>query len=241
MSDNVPVRLHVLIARSGRASRRAAEQLIAQGRVTVNGVTVSEPGTKAMPADDVRVDGKLLRAEETLHYLVLNKPAGYLCSMDDPFGRPLAVSLLKPGIPERVYNVGRLDLESCGLVLFTNDGAFASIAGHPSSGIIKEYEVTTDVMLPPGFAGRFEAGIDDQGETLKAHSIVVTGPKNCTVRLVEGKNREIRRALAVFGIRATILRRIAIGPVRIDGLAEGTWRRLTSMETEIIGQKGVHS
>lgn len=243
MSDDEPscergVRIQALIARAGLASRRAAEDLMRSGRVSLNGRVVTELGVRAMPGDALTVDGKPVVAEASIHRLVLNKPPGYLCAMSDEFGRPLAASLFKPQIRERVYNVGRLDLDSCGLILFTNDGAFAARVGHPSSGLVKEYVVETDARVPNDFGKRFEAGIEDDGEILKAERATITGERRCEIRLVEGKNREIRRALASFGLKAVVLRRVALGPVRLGDLAEGRWRSLTAEEQAALSMEG---
>ncbi len=228
--DSRGVRIQTLIARAGIASRRAAENLITSGRVSLNGRVVTELGLRALPGDLLAVDGKAVVSESARHYLALNKPPGYLCAMSDDFGRPLAASLFKPVIKERVYNVGRLDLDSSGLILFTNDGAFAATVGHPSSGLVKEYEVVADRRIPNDFASRFEAGMPDDGETLKARRVVITGEFKATIQLVEGRNREIRRALGIFGLEAVVLRRIAIGPVRLGTLDEGSWRVLSAEE-----------
>jgi 23S rRNA pseudouridine2605 synthase len=228
------VRLQVLISHAGLASRRAAEALILAGRVTVNGKTETTLGARAFPLDSVAVDGRIITAEGRMHHLALNKPQGYLCAMSDDFGRPLAFTLFKPQIQERIYNIGRLDLESCGLILFTNDGEFAASTGHPSSGLVKEYQMETDGRIPQEFIHRFEAGLDDTGETLKADSVIINGERTCTVRLVEGKNREIRRALSIFGLKALVLRRVSIGPVRLGNLAEGAWRTLSDEELRAL-------
>ncbi len=225
-------RLQAVIARSGLASRRAAEDMIAAGRVSLNGLVVTELGVRAMPDDIVAVDGKPILAETHLHYLALNKPPGFLCAMSDEYGRPLAASLFKPEIAERVYNVGRLDLDSCGLILFTNDGSFAAKAGHPSSGLAKDYDIVADQRIPNDFGPRFQRGLEDEGEVLRARSVTITGERTCTVRLVEGKNREIRRALALFGLKALVLRRVTIGPVSLGQLVEGRWRPLSADELD---------
>ncbi len=236
--DDRGVRIQVLIARAGIASRRAAEGIILAGRVRLNGVIVTELGARARVTDRLLVDGKPVIAEAIKHYLMLNKPSGYICAMRDDFGRPLASSLFKPQIQERVYNVGRLDLDSRGLILFTNDGMFASEIGHPSSCLVKEYEVEADRRIPNEFGTRFEKGFLDDGETLKADSAVITGERTCTIRLVEGKNREIRRALGIFGLEALILRRVAIGSLRLGELAEGRWRPLSAEEILSLGYGG---
>lgn len=229
-------RIQTLLAHAGIASRRAAERMILDGHVRLNGAIVTELGTRAMPHDRVEVDGKLVIKEERLHYLALNKPPGFICAMSDDRGRPTAASLLKPDIQERVYNIGRLDLESCGLVLFTNDGGFARNVGHPSSGLVKEYLVRTDRRIHRTFGSQFEAGLEDDGETLQAIGVEMTDEQTCLIRLVEGKNREIRRALKQFGLKAVLLRRIAIGPVRLGDLAEGRWRPLTAEELSALAQ-----
>lgn len=236
--DERGVRIQVLIARAGIASRRAAEAIIQAGRVRLNGVVVTELGARAKETDSLLVDGKPVIAESTKHYLMLNKPSGYICAMRDDFGRPLASSLFKPQIQERVYNVGRLDLDSRGLILFTNDGMFASEIGHPSSCLVKEYHVEAGGRIPNEFGSRFEKGFLDDGETLKAESALITGEYTCTIRLVEGKNREIRRALGIFGLEAIILRRVAIGTLRLGDLAEGRWRTLTPQEILSLGYGG---
>ena len=152
----------------------------------------------------------------------------------DPYGRPTAASLLKPSITERVYNVGRLDLESSGLILFTNDGRFASMAGHPSYGLIKEYEVTTDRRIHGTFATQFEAGLEEGGENLKAERVQIKDEHSFTVWLAEGRNREIRRVLSLFGLKAITLRRLSIGPVKLGNLTEGSWRHLDAAELESL-------
>ncbi len=228
------VRIQILIARAGIASRRAAEELMRAGRVCLNGKPCFEPGMRAMPEDKLEVDGRPLVEETRKLFLALNKPPGYICAMSDPHGRPTAASLFRPTITERVYNVGRLDLESCGLLLFTNDGQFASKAGHPSYGLIKEYEVKTDRRIHGTFAAQFEAGLDEGGETLKAERVVIKDEYIFTVWLAEGKNREIRRALSLFGLKALTLRRVSIGPVKLGNLAEGSWRHIDIAEIESL-------
>jgi 23S rRNA pseudouridine2605 synthase len=230
------IRVQVAIAHAGIASRRGAEELMCAGRVKVNGQICTELGTRIGPLDRLEVDGKPVGPEESKVYIALNKPRGYICTLDDQYGRPLAASLLKPEIHERVYNVGRLDLESSGLIFFTNDGIFAAKAGHPRHGLIKEYAVTTDNVIHRTFARQFEQGLEESGELLKARRVELTSERTLTVWLSEGKNREIRRALALFGLHAILLQRTAIGPVRLGDLAEGHWRRLSQSELDELGQ-----
>jgi 23S rRNA pseudouridine2605 synthase len=230
------IRLQTLIARSGASSRRAAEKMMLAGRVRLNGRIATELGIRAMPGDVVEIDGRKITGETRQHYLALNKPPGYLCAMSDEYGRPLAVSLFNPDIKERVYNIGRLDLDSCGLILFTNDGKFAARVGHPSSGLVKEYNVMTDGRIPPEFRKKFMEGIHDEGEVLTARSVILTGADTCVIQLEEGRNREIRRALAAFSLKATMLRRVAIGPVLLGNLGEGRWRNLSDAELDALNE-----
>jgi 23S rRNA pseudouridine2605 synthase len=229
-----PLRLQLFLARAGVASRRQAEGIILAGRVTVNGTKVTELGSKVSPGDEVRLDGKRLELEEGQVYLLLNKPAGYLSSMADPEGRRLAVDLLGPEIKQRIYNVGRLDQWSRGLLLFTNDGELARRLSHPSCGLKKEYEVTTDLPLPPEFFREFRAGVDIEGVVYKAQAVEKIDAWHAVVVLVEGKNREIRRVLEHYGIRALSLTRIAFGPLRIEGLEEGRYRELSPAEVAAL-------
>ncbi|MDE5613169.1 MAG: hypothetical protein K2I74_00750, partial [Treponemataceae bacterium] len=159
VSGDGPVRLQAFLAHCGVASRRASEQIIAQGRVTVNGVVVTELGTKVTAADMVCVDGEAVSLEETKRYVLLNKPAGFVCSQSDEKGRQVAVDLLKSAFRERLYNVGRLDMYSRGAIIFTNDGDFAATLSHPSAEIEKEYIVETSYPVPEGLAAQFMKGV----------------------------------------------------------------------------------
>ena len=223
------VRLQVFLAHAGVASRRAAENLIAQGRVTVNGRTVSVPGEKVLPGDEVRFDGQVVLTESRLLYLVLNKPPLYICSSSDPQGRQLALDLLPPH-KERLYNVGRLDYLSCGLIIFTNDGNFAAKAGHPSAEIEKEYIVDSTVPISDAVVEEFARGVNVDGVFYKPKSLEKIGRKSLRVVLVEGKNREIRRVFSHFHLHAEKLQRVRIGPVYMGNLMEGKSRPLTGDE-----------
>lgn len=236
--ESQDIRLQAYLARAGVASRRASERLILDGRVSVNGRRVVELGTKVGPRDRVEFDGRLLSIQEHLRYILLNKPAGYLCAMSDSEGRPLAVDLIRGAVAERVYNVGRLDQWSSGLVLFTNDGELAARLMHPSSGIDKEYEVQADGPLPEAFFEDFRRGLPIEGVVYRAQRVERSGPASARVILVEGKNREIRRVLESFGRRALSLRRTRIGPLREGSLAEGSFRELRAAEVEALYRYG---
>jgi 23S rRNA pseudouridine2605 synthase len=225
-----PVRLQAYLAHAGVASRRASEKLITGGRVSVNGRVVTTLGEKALPGDDVRVDGKPVKPENRLHYLALNKPAGYLCSSADPQNRPLALELLPPEIRERLYSVGRLDFLSSGLILFTNDGDFAAKTGHPSAEIEKEYIVEASGIIPDSVPEAFAQGITIEGVYYQSRNIEKIGRKTLRICLVEGKNREIRRVFSHFHLHPQKLHRIRIGPVLLGGLQSGESRPLTDKE-----------
>jgi 23S rRNA pseudouridine2605 synthase len=232
MDSAKPVRLQAYLAKAGIASRRACERIILQGRVSLNGRVVVELGTKVGTGDEVRCDGRVVTQAERLIYVALNKPPGYLCASSDAYGRKLAIDLLKKDIPERLYNVGRLDYRSSGLIFFTNDGNFARSVSHPSSRIEKEYFVETDKELPDSLLDEFKRGIMIDGEPYKMHDFTKTSSHTAHVVLVEGKNREIRKVLESRGIRPLRLHRIRIGNYSIQGIASGNYE---SMDDEAVG------
>ena len=225
-----PLRLQVYLAHAGVASRRAAEELIRAGRVTVNGQTITELGTKVQSSDTVFLDGKKVLPEKRIHYIALNKPPGFLCSSHDPQGRPLALELLPKTITERLYNVGRLDYMSSGLVFFTNDGDFAAKLSHPGSKIEKEYYIESTVPIPDNAIKEFLEGITIEGIHYRALRIIRLGQKKVRIVLIEGKNREIRKVFSYFHLHPSLLRRIRIGPVELGDLPEGQSRPLTPQE-----------
>ena len=247
-ADYSSMRLQVFLAHAGVASRRAAEKLIAQGKITVNGNQIITPGFKVLPGDDVRFDGQRVKIESRHLYLALNKPPLYICSSRDPQGRPLALDLLptyggsggvegssKPSI--RLYNVGRLDYLSSGLIIFTNDGQFAARLGHPRAEIEKEYLIDSTVPIPDLVVEEFKRGIVIEGVLYKAKSIEKTGRKSLKVVLIEGKNREIRRVFSHFHLHPQKLQRTRIGPVCLGSLKEGESRPLTAEELTTLRSK----
>ena len=242
-----PMRLQVFLAHAGVASRRTAEKLIAQGKITVNGRVVSIQGAKVLPGDEVRFEGKSVKLENRLLYLVLNKPPLYICSSSDPQGRPLALDLLPvhsesgaddASMPKlRLYNIGRLDYRSSGLIIFTNDGQFAARLGHPRAEIEKEYLIESTSPIPDMVVEEFEKGLVIEGVMYKARFIEKTGRKSLRVVLIEGKNREIRRIFSHFHLHPQRLQRIRIGPVCLGSLKEGESRPLTAEELTKLRSK----
>ena len=223
-------RLQHFMAQCGVASRRASEEIIAAGRVAVNGVTVTAPGTKVSASDTVTVDGKVIHQEEEKRYVLLNKPAGYVCSLADEKGRPVAADLLKDTYSERLYNVGRLDMFSSGLIIFTNDGNFAATLSHPSAELEKEYIVDTSTPLPRNLAQDFMKGIRVDGVFYKCRDAEELNARRMRIVLIEGKNREIRKVFESRELGIKRLVRVRIGSVAMENLAEGSFRNLSSAE-----------
>ncbi|NLC93603.1 MAG: rRNA pseudouridine synthase [Treponema sp.] len=233
-NENELLRLQVFMAHCGVASRRASEKLIQDGHVTVNGNIVTELGTKVSSSDKVAVDGKLIFAEKTKRYVLLNKPQGYICSAQDDQNRPVAVDLLKEKYQERLYNVGRLDMYSKGLIIFTNDGDFAAKLSHPSFELEKEYIIETSQDIPDDFAEKFCKGIRIGDVFYKCKEAEKFKPRKLRVVLIEGKNREIRNVLEEFKIGTKSLTRVRIGSINIDDMKIGDSRDLTKEEVESL-------
>jgi 23S rRNA pseudouridine2605 synthase len=229
-------RLHKALAHAGIGSRRQCESLIAAGRVTVDGETVRELGTKVDVGQRILVDGQLINAEKPAYWLV-NKPRGYLCTTRDPARRPLAIDLV-PQVSQRVYTVGRLDEASEGLLLLTNDGDLAHRLTHPRFGVEKTYLVQVAGHPSSQDLQRLLKGVWLSAGHVKAKSLkrLKTHGNSTGLRIVlnEGKNREIRRMLARLGHKVLHLRRIAIGPVQLKSLASGKARRLTAQELSAL-------
>lgn len=231
--DNISseaVRLQVFLAHSGVASRRASEQIILDGRVTVNGVCISEMGAKVSINDIICVDEKQVKPEDHQRYVLLSKPSGYVCSLSDEKGRPVAADILKSAYTERLYNVGRLDMYSSGALLFTNDGAFASVVGHPSSEIEKEYIVEASLPFSDDLLTAFIKGIRIDSVYYRCKSADRLSSRRLRIVLIEGKNREIRKVLEHFGVRIKNLIRTRIGPVSLGQLKYGEFRDLLPTE-----------
>lgn len=228
------MRLQLYMARCGVASRRASEEIIAAGRVSVNGTVVTEPGTKVSLADSVSVDGKEISLEETLRYVLLNKPSGYVCSASDEKGRQVASDLLKDAYSERLYSIGRLDMFSSGLIIFTNDGSFAAKLSHPSAELEKEYIVDTSVPLPRSLADDFMDGIRIDGIFYRCKDARELNARRMRIVLEEGKNREIRRVFEKYEVGIKSLMRVRIGCVGVESLQYGQFRDLTQAEVAAL-------
>ena len=241
------VRLQKYIADCGITSRRKAEDLILQGRVTINQQVVTELGTKVTPsADVVHVDGDIVdigRVERL--YIVLNKPRGYMSTLHDPEERKTIMDLVKE-IPERIYPVGRLDYLSEGLLIMTNDGEVANQIIHPSTGVTKVYEVKVFGVVNEVLLKKLRNGVQTEEGFLKPSAVRVIKQLPAKTwlefRLNEGRNREIRRICEALGLTVDKLKRVAIGGLSVDGIAPGKWNMLSKtklLETVGIDKKGV--
>ncbi len=234
-NDESKLRLQVFLAHCGVASRRASEQIILDGRVSVNGQIVDSLGQKVSPDDVVLVDGKEIRLENEKRYVLLYKPKGYVCTSSDEKDRPVAVDLLKEKYSERLYNVGRLDMFSQGLIIFTNDGDFAAKLSHPSSELEKEYIVDSSQDLPDDLAQKFEEGVRVEGVFYKCKKAEKIKPRRMKIVLIEGKNREIRKVFSSEGVHIRRLVRVRIGSVSAKQMMPGDFRDLTQKEiSELI-------
>ena len=233
-SGKQEVRLQVYLAHAGGASRRACEKIIAEGRVSVNGTLVTDMGSKVRAGDTVLLDGKPVQPEARKRYVLLNKPAGFVCTLSDEKGRPTAADLLKEAYSERLYNIGRLDMFSSGAILFTNDGDFAAKIEHPSAQIEKEYVIETTQDFPPELLTRFERGIRVDGIFYKCRSAAAINRRKLRIVLVEGKNREIRRVLDSFNCTIKRLVRVRIGNLELGTLKAGAFRDLTAKERQAL-------
>ncbi|QEY34024.1 rRNA pseudouridine synthase [Caproiciproducens galactitolivorans] len=229
------VRLQKLIADCGIASRRKAEEMISAGEVKVNGVT-AKIGDKVDPQKDkVSIRGKFLDAHVKEVYIMLHKPRGFITTMSDEMNRKCVAELVKD-IPERVYPVGRLDRESEGLLLMTNDGEFANAMTHPSLHIPKTYRVTVRPGITEDQLTQIAVGIVIDGrKTAPAKVNVISqeaGRVVLEIVLYEGRNRQIRKMCEQLGLKVARLKRIAVGPVKLGMLQPGKWRPLTNEEVK---------
>lgn len=239
-------RLARFLAHAGVASRRHAENLIATGRVQVNGVTIREQGSRIDPVRDiVLVDGKVVQATSQQVYILLHKPAGYLSTVSDPQGRPTVLDLLPRELRQlRVYPVGRLDHDTSGLLLLTNDGDFALHLTHPRYALEKHYEAlvqgqpgnTALNALRRGIAITEDSGHKHQTAPARVSPLRHAG-ENTWLKLTihEGRKRQVRRMLAGVGLSVLALRRVGIGPLMLENLPTGKWRYL--VEDEVMALK----
>jgi len=239
----MPERLQKIIAHAGFASRREAEAMIREGRVTVNGRVVSELGSKAdADRDHIKVDGKLITQAEPHRYIIIYKPKEVMTTVEDPQGRRTVLQLVR-GIRERIYPVGRLDYHSEGLVLLTNDGELAFKVSHPTHGSVKTYNVKVRGEPEDRLIDKLQRGITIDGKRTLPCEIArlrTTGRGDeegnswFEVKLREGRTQQIRKMFQAVGHPVSKLRRVAIGPISDPKLTPGVWRELTKSEVKML-------
>ena len=229
-------RLQKILSRAGIASRRGAEKVMSEGRVTKNGETVTEMGTKAdLTSDDIRVDGVRVRAPQQRVYLALNKPKGVVTTRHDPEGRTTVMELVPP--VAGLFPVGRLDVTTEGLIILTNDGAFAERVSHPRYEVPRVYQAKVRRVPSPETLARLRQGLRVEGERMAVDEVRVLEAANNSwleVVLHEGKHHEVRRLLEAVGHPVAKLRRVALGPVTTRGLEPGQYRHLTEHEVRAL-------
>lgn len=231
------MRLQKFMADAGVASRRKCEEFIGQGRVRVNGET-AVLGCKVEPGDSVELDGRLLTVQTERIVIMLNKPQGVVCTCSDPEGRKTVIDYVSE-LPYRLYNVGRLDYDSEGLILLTNDGALAYRMTHPKFEMEKTYHVVCSGVITERDVARLQSGITlDDGATSPAQVMNLRirrdGKSELDITIHEGRNRQVRRMIAAVGKDTLLLRRVKEGPLELNDLKLGCWRYLTEQEIKAL-------
>lgn len=231
------MRLNKYIAQSGVASRRKADELTLNGNVKINGQVVKEPGVKVQPDDRVEVNGVVIEPSNKKIYIALNKPVGVVTTMNDQFGRPSVADLIID-IPERMFPVGRLDYNTSGLLIMTNDGDMAYKLTHPKHEVTKTYIATVSGYVSDTALSKLRKGVDIGGfVTSKARAQVIKQKERTTVvelEIHEGKNRQVRKMFKAVGYPVQTLERVAIGNIKLGRMRPGHYRKLTKEEIEYL-------
>lgn len=231
------IRLQKYLAAAGVASRRKCEEFILQGRVEVNGSIITELGTRVIESDQVKVDGKSVKAEENKIYIMLNKPSGYVTTAKDQFSRKTVLDLIE-GIQERIYPVGRLDYDTSGLLLLTNDGSMAFKLTHPGHEVKKVYHARVIGKITDDDVTSFKNGVIIDEEATSPARLTILEEKTerslVEIEIHEGKNRQVRKMCEAIGHPAISLKRVSVGTLSLGNLPEGQWRYLKTEELENI-------
>lgn len=237
----VPMRLQKFLARAGVASRRGSENLMTAGRVTVNGVVVSELGSRVDPRiDEVSVDGMPVRLSDGPTTIALNKPAGYVTTMSDPYGRPTVAELVPTDAYPGLFPIGRLDADTTGLLLFSTDGDLGNSLLHPSHHVDKTYLALVKGLPSEADIQHLRDGVElDDGLTAPAEVYLLEGSSHCSrlqITVHEGRKRQVKRMCETVGHKVIQLHRIAFGPIELDeaALAQGKWRLLSETEVKAL-------
>jgi len=226
------MRLQKFLSSAGVCSRRKGEEFIVAGKVSVNGKIITELGTKIDPArDQVEVDGQVIKPTDEFIYIALNKPGDYVTSCSHP-GEKIVVDLVD--ISERIYPVGRLDKDSTGLLLLTNDGRIHHRLSHPSFDHEKEYDVSVARPISDGALQKMRAGLPLMGTRTRPARVARISARRFRIVLQEGRNRQIRRMVRKVGNKVTRLQRIRVAGIKLGKLASGKWRHLSQSEKESL-------
>lgn len=222
------MRINKYIAACGVCSRRKAEEYILSGRVRINDMVVSILSADVKENDEVFLDEKKIELESKYVYLMLNKPRGYVTTNNEQFGRKCTLDLIKENV--RVYPIGRLDMDTEGLLLFTNDGEFANMLTHPKNKIEKTYIVTTNTFVTNENVETLKKGVDIGGYVTKEAKVKKIGEKKIKIIISEGKNRQVRKMCSAVGLEVVNLKRVQISSLKLGNLACGKYRYLTKYE-----------
>lgn len=230
------------MALCGVASRRSSEQIISQGRVSVNGDIIDYMGFEVDPDNDiVEVDGTPIKPEAKKYYILLNKPKGYVTTVSDEFDRPTVMELVRD-VHARIYPVGRLDYDTAGLLIMTNDGDFANVLTHPSHAVNKGYIAQLDNLPSADALNQLRNGVLLDGKLTSPAKVEVLKPAKhgCEIKVTihEGRNRQVRRMFEAVGASVTSLKRISVGNVTLGNLPEGKWRHLNDAERQRLMGRG---
>ena len=232
-----PMRLQAFMAKCGVASRRGSEELIAQGRVMVNNKTVREMGVKIEESDIVQVDGETIELSGKLYYIALNKPKGYVTTSEDPQNRKTVMDLVRNACPERIYPVGRLDRNTTGVLLLTNDGELATRLTHPKFLKKKIYHVTTDQNVTATDLRQIAEGVVLEDGEIRADAVEycsATDKKQVGIEIHSGKNRIVRRIFESLGYKVVKLDRVYFAGLTKKNVKRGDWRYLTEKEVNML-------
>jgi 23S rRNA pseudouridine2605 synthase len=233
------IRLVKFLSTYAGVSRRAAGDLVKNGCVTVDGKTVTEPGLRVTPENRVTLNGTPVKAQQRKYYIMLNKPRGYVSTNADPHADKKAVDLIVLPDAPRLFSAGRLDKESEGMLLFSNDGEYVATLTHPRNEILKTYIIQLQRELTSAEISKILNGIEDDGEFLHALELNALGNRRYSIILNEGRKREIRRMTAAVGSPTLRLKRVKTGKLELGNLAAGQWRELTFEEVQASLQPGL--
>lgn len=233
------IRLVKFLSTYAGVSRRAAGDLVKNGCVTVDGKTVTEPGLRVTPENRVTLNGTPVKAQQRKYYIMLNKPRGYVSTNADPHANKKAVDLIVLPDAPRLFSAGRLDKESEGMLLFSNDGEYVATLTHPRNEILKTYIIQLQRELTSAEISKILNGIEDDGEFLHALELNALGNRRYSIILNEGRKREIRRMTAAVGSPTLRLKRVKTGKLELGNLAAGQWRELTFEEVQASLQPGL--